>query len=145
MVLIEAIVAYVQEANPSVPTSAEGPEAGQFPFVDITPMGEDDGDYNTGDTYEGFLTFQTTVAALDPVEAEAIGVNAQFKLMPSSDGGGPPISWDDGRPGREIGRYPGGTRTRVQHGAGPDGATIYYYDFDITLIIQRSMRRPVAP
>jgi hypothetical protein len=142
MVLIEAIVAYVQEANPSVPASAEGPEAGQFPFVDITPMDEDTGDFNTGDTYEGFMMFQTTVASLDPVEAEAIGYNAQSKLMPATDGGGPLITWDEGRPGREIGRYPGGTRVRNQHGAGPDGATIFYYDFDTTLILQRSMRRP---
>lgn len=145
MVLIEALVSYVQAANPSVPTSSEGPEAGVFPFVDITPMDEATGDFNTEDTYEGFLTFQVTVASLDPVEAEEIGLNAQFKLMPYSDGGGPPIVWEGGRPGREIGRYPGSTRSRSQHGAGPDGATVFYYDFDTTLIIQRSMRRPVSP
>jgi hypothetical protein len=76
---------------------------------------------------------QVTIAALDPKEAETLGLQAKEALKPVSDGG-IKITLDDGY---EINRLPGAGRRYSQGGVGPDGASVFYYQFDLTIFVGR--------
>lgn len=135
--------AFVNLIRPDgVPTTHGAPKVRDFPFVVVNSSDALPVTFTTEPDMEEEVLVQTTVAALDPVEAETIGAGCRKRSYPTHDGGGPPLVWDLGEPGREVGRWPGGTRKWEQAGAGPGGARVYYWAFDTTVLVQRSMAAP---
>jgi hypothetical protein len=127
---------------PGVPITYGAPEVRTFPFVVVNSSAALPVTFTTEPDIEEEILVQTTVASLDPVESETIGARCRKQSYPTHDGGGPPLAWDLGEPGREVGRWPGGTRRWEQAGAGPGGARVYYWAFDTTVLVQRSMAAP---
>jgi hypothetical protein len=128
--LAEAIVNLLTPADPDIIVRAGGGVM-DYPFISITMFDPNTIANPRGDSYVVEIPFQTTVAALDAIQAEDIGSEAWLKLQEPTDGGEPPLSWDRGLPGREMARD-----------AGPDGQSVFYYHFDTILTVQRSRRRP---
>lgn len=142
MILSEAIVEHVRpEAYPGVKIMT-GEGLAEYPMIMITLSTEDAPSENTGTSYIVEQPLQVSSVSLDPVEAEEIGVECLYAMVDHSDGGPPPIVWDQGEPGREMSRHPGPTRRRKQERAGPDGRDVFFFEFDCVILIQRDRRRP---
>jgi hypothetical protein len=91
--------------------------------------------YNSKRFYEQDWMCEITAASLDPDEAEDIGKEAKHRLMRASDEF-PRLVFSDGF---EIWRRPGQVREYDIPGEGPDGATAFYYQFDMHFSIDRTM------
>lgn len=133
MRLIPAIMEYVR-IDPAVPVKRGSPHVENYPLVLVDRLRDStrDGTEALTGVYEEEFYFQVSVAALDPGTAERLGEDIREKLKH-----GPPIVWDQGRPGREITRYETDSRERYQAGEAPGARTIYYYETDLILVIQR--------
>lgn len=132
MNLVQAIIEKVRPAG-GIPVYSGSPKSQNYPVVLVDIFGEPPVDQTLKEDTTSERLIQVTVAALDPVQAETIGVEIAAKLKPSTG----PIAWDSGRPGREMTRWNSDTREREQVESAPDGGTIYYYETDTIMLIQR--------
>jgi hypothetical protein len=135
MRLIPAIMEYVR-LDPAVPVKRGSPHVENYPIILVDRLRDTtrDGTETLTDVHEEEFYFQVTVAALDPGTAERLGEAIRQKLKGKDS---PRIVWDQGIPGREVTRYETDSRERYQVGAAPGARTIYYYETDMILVIQR--------
>jgi hypothetical protein len=91
--------------------------------------------YNSKRFYEQDYSFEITVASLDPDEAEDIGKEARRRLMPAG-GDFPKLVFSDGY---EIRRSPRQVREFDRPGEGPDGETVFFFQFDELISVDRVM------
>jgi hypothetical protein len=144
VILTEAIVEHIRpSAYPGLLIMSGEGEA-VYPHVMVSIFPEDAPQEAQGGSYIAELPLQISAISLDPVEAEEIGMECLYAMVDYSDGGPPPIVWDQGEPGREMSRHPGPTRRRKQVGAGPDGRDVFFFEFDSVILIQRDRRRPIV-
>jgi hypothetical protein len=112
-----------------------GPEA--YPFIVVDNLNFGEYRFNTKKFPDGSrpvekeYNFQVTVAALDPIEASAIGARAYNTLLPAN-AQRPKINLDDGY---EVNRLPVSGREYSQEGAGPSKLTVFYFQFDIRMYL----------
>lgn len=144
MILSEAIVEHIRPVSHPGVKIVTGEAEAQYPMIMITLSTEDAPSENTDTSYVAEQPLQVSSVSLDPIEAEEIGMECLYSMVDYSDGGPPPIVWDQGEPGREMSRHPGPTRRRKQVGAGPDGLDVFFFEFDCVILIQRDRRRPVV-
>lgn len=142
MILSEAIVEHIRPGSYPGVKIMTGEGDAQYPMIMITLFPEDAPSENTDTSYVAEQPLQVSSVSLSPIEAEEIGMECLYAMVDYSDGGPPPIVWDQGEPGREMSRHPGPTRRRKQVGAGPDGRDVFFFEFDCVLLIQRDRRRP---
>lgn len=121
----------------TVRTFGGSPGSTGYPFITVDAFNWRDQVFNTkGPFFQETVTFQTTVATLDPAQADRIGRAARMTLMPSG-GTLPKIEFDEGY---EISRRPSDARKWNQPKVGPGGVTIYYFGFDTEMDVQDSIR-----
>lgn len=118
-----------------VRTYGGSPGANGYPFIVVDAFNWKDQTFNTKESFEETTTFQTTVGALDPAQADRIGLAARRALMPAK-ASRPKIEFDDGH---ETIRLPSEARKWNQAKVGPGGVTVYYYGFDTVMYVGKSL------
>jgi hypothetical protein len=141
MRLIPAIMKYIRDHVDEEIVTRKGPISPRsFPLVIVEKLSAmtKAGSETTLNTSEEEFYFQATVASLDPEERDRLGEKVEAALRPDHPTDPrPPILWDEGPPGREITRYRTDQRERVQTAEAPGALTVYYYEVDMILLIQR--------